>query len=354
MSADVPRVDSAATHVGSLRRHFADLRDNSHGEAAGRPAKEAVFTTAVPLLRPYAVQALEEINQGLLLGEGTLNDSGLQRMDDGGLSAVWSLAWPAQASAKIPPIALIADYGANFHHPHLRGGTLGEWPLNVFTEDQARAELSVLRAIAEAELHNLVFLADYRIVPATMAHTPLRGPVHPVRLSILDQSPMTARQSPSEALTSSVERAQLAEDLGYERIWYAEHRGHKAFAGNDPLALAAAALDRTSHLNVGTGGVLIGFHDPDDVADRFTELDQLHPGRIDAGVGRANAPTTSTPRTCTVSPSGSADGDSDLGPGDGHAIGTDRYGPRCRLRLRPLLQAQRSPGCSRPQEPRAP
>lgn len=172
---DVPRIDPAATHIGALRRHFADLRDSNHGEATGRPGKEEVFEATVPLLCPFAVQALEEINEGLLLGEGTVTDSGIQRTDDGGLANSWTLAWPRQEAANIPPITIAAYFGAGFHHPHLRGGTVREWPLNVFTEEHARAELGVLRAIAEAELHNLVFYADYRIVPATTAHEPLRG-----------------------------------------------------------------------------------------------------------------------------------------------------------------------------------
>jgi hypothetical protein len=43
---------------------------------------------------------------------------------------------------------------------------VGNWPLNVFSKVDAAAELPTLRAIAAAELHNLVFQADYRIVPA--------------------------------------------------------------------------------------------------------------------------------------------------------------------------------------------
>lgn len=170
-----PRNDSSATHIGALRRHFADLRDSNHGDATGRRAKEEVFKTTVPLLAPYARQALSEINEGLLLGLGAVNDSGVVRTEDGSLANTWTLSWADQKSANVPPITIIAFYGAGFHHPHLRGGTVREWPLNVFTEDQAEAELPVLRAIAAAELHNLVFYADYRIVPATTAHAPMRG-----------------------------------------------------------------------------------------------------------------------------------------------------------------------------------
>ena len=44
---------------------------------------------------------------------------------------------------------------------------MGTWPLNVSDDEQARAELPVMRAIAAADLHNLVFQRDFRIVPAT-------------------------------------------------------------------------------------------------------------------------------------------------------------------------------------------
>ena len=53
----------------------------------------------------------------------------------------------------------------------LQGGTVGDWPLNVFNEDQAAAELGTLRAIAAAEIHNLVLQTggDYRIIPALLS-----------------------------------------------------------------------------------------------------------------------------------------------------------------------------------------
>jgi hypothetical protein len=49
------------------------------------------------------------------------------------------------------------------------GSTAGDWPLNVFDEGQAAAELPVLRAVASADLHNLVFQRDYRIIPAIVS-----------------------------------------------------------------------------------------------------------------------------------------------------------------------------------------
>jgi hypothetical protein len=65
------------------------------------------------------------------------------------------------------------------HHPSLlqcrssspasAGGTVGDWALNLFDEEQAAAELPNLRAIASADIHNLVFQRDYRIIPAIVS-----------------------------------------------------------------------------------------------------------------------------------------------------------------------------------------
>ena len=157
--------------AAALLRHFADLRDGTHGDAVSRTDKESLFRTAVDLLDPYARQALEEIDEALILSEGTLESTGVVRSPDTGLACSWTLSWQEQARFGVPPITIQAFYGRGFHHPHLRGGTVGEWPLNVFDAEQAAAELPTLRTIAAAEIHNLVFLANYSIVPASKPGT---------------------------------------------------------------------------------------------------------------------------------------------------------------------------------------
>jgi hypothetical protein len=85
------------------------------------------------------------------------------------------LSWPEQRAAALPPITLQAYFGGGFHHPHLRGATIQDWPLNVFNDEDAANQLSVLRAIASGDLHNLVYRADYRIVPAVTANSSSRS-----------------------------------------------------------------------------------------------------------------------------------------------------------------------------------
>ncbi len=150
----------------SLLRHFSDLRDGVHGGAASRHDKEARFAEEVDLLSPVARQALSEVNTYVLLDSGAVSETGLQRSPEGGMSAAWELSWPEQRDVRVPPIMLHAYFGAGFHHPHLRGATVGDWPLNVFSAQDATDQLPILRAIATGDLHNLVFQSDYRIIPA--------------------------------------------------------------------------------------------------------------------------------------------------------------------------------------------
>ncbi len=156
-------------YLTGLIRHFEDLRDGTHGGSVSREDKEVHFEKAVQLLAPIARQVLTELNASLLLGTGQLTETGLRRTADGGLDASWALSWPEQRAARVQPVVLRAYFGAGFHHPHLRGTTVHDWPLNVFSDEDAADQLPILRAIASSDLHNLVYLTDYRIVPAVTA-----------------------------------------------------------------------------------------------------------------------------------------------------------------------------------------
>jgi len=69
-------IDRAPGHLRGLLRHFADLRDGSHGDGAvSRGDKEKLFVAAIDFLAPYARQALGEMNDALLLATGTVNQS---------------------------------------------------------------------------------------------------------------------------------------------------------------------------------------------------------------------------------------------------------------------------------------
>ncbi|MGN0096295.1 MAG: hypothetical protein ACI38U_09535 [Corynebacterium sp.] len=168
---------STPAPLEALTRHFIDLRDGNHFGHITRAGKESAFTQAVQLLDGPARQVLAEFNDHLLAGTGKIEVTGLHRDQRGGLLSSWLLTWPEQRAAKLAPVSLIATYGAGFHHPHLRGATIGEWPLNVAGPDHADELVPVLRTIAAADIHNLVFQVggDWRIIPAIHPATERRS-----------------------------------------------------------------------------------------------------------------------------------------------------------------------------------
>jgi len=108
-----------------------------------------------------------------------------------------------------------------------------------------------------------------------------------MRLSVLDQSPIAEGQSGAEALANTVDLARHAEALGYERYWLAEHHATPALACAAPEVLIAAVGQNTQTIRVGSGGVMLPHYSPLKVAEVFSTLAGLHPGRIDLGLGRA-------------------------------------------------------------------
>ncbi|MFJ8589460.1 MsnO8 family LLM class oxidoreductase [Streptomyces sp. NPDC093595] len=117
-----------------------------------------------------------------------------------------------------------------------------------------------------------------------------------VRLSVLDQSPVGEGFTHSDALRASVELAERADALGFTRYWVAEHHHSPGFAGTAPEILAGTLLSRTRRMRIGTGGVLLPRYEPLKVAEVFSVLASLHPGRVDLGLGRAGGPAARFPQ----------------------------------------------------------
>ena len=106
-------------------------------------------------------------------------------------------------------------------------------------------------------------------------------------LSVLDQSPVAEGSSGAQALRNTIDLAQLADRLGYHRYWVAEHHGGPMLAGPSPEVLIGPIASATEAIRVGSGGVMLPHYSPLKVAESFTILAALYPGRIDLGIGRA-------------------------------------------------------------------
>lgn len=108
-----------------------------------------------------------------------------------------------------------------------------------------------------------------------------------MKLSIIDVSPVGPGLDRHETLMQSIALAQLAEKWNYSRYWVAEHHGAASVAGRAPEILIGAIAAHTRTIPVGSGSVLLNHYSPLKVAEVFCTLNELYPGRIELGAGRA-------------------------------------------------------------------
>jgi luciferase family oxidoreductase group 1 len=157
----------------------------------------------------------------------------------------------------------------------------------------------------------------------------------PVPLSVLDVVPVTSADTAVEALARSGRLARLVDELGFTRIWYAEHHNMPGIGSTTPEVLTAHTAAITERIRVGSGGVMLPNHSPLTVAERYATLESLHPGRIDLGVGRAPGTDMRTARALRRSLDTGEDLDVQLAELMGYLAGFPAGHPLERLRAYP-------------------
>lgn len=128
-----------------------------------------------------------------------------------------------------------------------------------------------------------------------------------VKYSALDLVPVRKETGPAQALRNSLDLAQHAERLGYNRFWVAEHHNMDGIASSATSVLLGYLAGGTRHIRIGSGGVMLPNHAPLVIAEQFGTLESLYPGRIDLGLGRAPGSDQLTARALRRERSGSAD-----------------------------------------------
>ncbi|UOQ46992.1 LLM class flavin-dependent oxidoreductase [Gracilibacillus caseinilyticus] len=108
-----------------------------------------------------------------------------------------------------------------------------------------------------------------------------------MKLSVLDQAPISRGDSPDLTLAHTLELAQWTESLGYHRYWIAEHHNTNGLASSSPEIVMTRIASVTNSIRVGSGGVLLPQYSPYKIAENFKTLEAFFPGRIDLGVGRS-------------------------------------------------------------------
>ncbi|MEQ3549647.1 LLM class flavin-dependent oxidoreductase [Pseudonocardia nematodicida] len=127
----------------------------------------------------------------------------------------------------------------------------------------------------------------------------------PLPLSILDLAVVARGETVGQALEASTTLAQRAEEWGFRRIWYAEHHNMGVIASAATSVLIAHVAARTERITLGSGGVMLPNHSPLQIAEQFGTLAELHPGRIELGLGRAPGTDQETVRALRRDPAAS-------------------------------------------------
>ncbi len=126
-------------------------------------------------------------------------------------------------------------------------------------------------------------------------------------LSVLDLSPITEGSDAAQSFRNTLDLAQHAETLGFNRYWLAEHHGMPGIASAATAILIGHVAGGTQTIRVGAGGIMLPNHSPLVIAEQFGTLESLYPGRIDLGLGRAPGSDQITARALRRNLSSEAD-----------------------------------------------
>src|SRR5437016_12611264 len=90
-------------------------------------------------------------------------------------------------------------------------------------------------------------------------------------------------------IDETLREALLADELGVDVIWLAEHHFDGICAYVDPISFAAALATATNRIKIGFAVAQVSLHHPIRVAEQISLLDNITKGRIIAGLGRGTA-----------------------------------------------------------------
>ncbi|VXB50506.1 LLM class flavin-dependent oxidoreductase [Citricoccus sp. K5] len=108
-----------------------------------------------------------------------------------------------------------------------------------------------------------------------------------VPLSILDLVSISEGSTARNGIAASMDSARTADQLGFHRIWFAEHHNTPNLASSATALLISQAASVTERIRLGSGGVMLPNHAPLMVAEQYGTLANIHGDRIDLGLGRA-------------------------------------------------------------------
>lgn len=90
---------------------------------------------------------------------------------------------------------------------------------------------------------------------------------------------------PAQVVADTMAETELAEALGFDVVWFAEHHFANLGLCPAPLLVAAHAAARTRRIRLGTGVVVLPLYNPMRLVDEAAYVDILSGGRLILGVG---------------------------------------------------------------------
>src|SRR5438045_5593285 len=102
--------------------------------------------------------------------------------------------------------------------------------------------------------------------------------------SVNDHHPRLPRTVP-QLYGQVMRQCELAEALGYDTFFCAEHHFHEYGVVPDPAVMLSALVQRTRLIRLGTAISILTFHDPRRIAEPYSMVDMMSGGRLVFGVG---------------------------------------------------------------------
>lgn len=111
-----------------------------------------------------------------------------------------------------------------------------------------------------------------------------------MRFSIFEHVPWPTGADHSRVLLEATQQVQLAEELGFDGSWLAEHHFSRYGLASASMVLLTHIAAHTTHIRLGTGITVASIRNPMLLAEEAAMLDVLSGGRLDFGVGSGGTP----------------------------------------------------------------
>ncbi len=100
------------------------------------------------------------------------------------------------------------------------------------------------------------------------------------------RNPLPIARTDAQVYHAILKGAQLAETLGFDSVWIAEHAFSEHSIISSPHSLLAAIAAQTTRVKVGVACSIVPWYHPLRLAQDLATLDIISEGRLQIGIGR--------------------------------------------------------------------